>query len=320
MINHQKHHLFNLPVGLFNKISVILIVLTLYACSPDKKENETKHQLRILTTTGMIADAASRIAGNQAEVISLMGAGVDPHLYKATQGDLARLKNADLVLYNGSHLEGKMADILEKMARQKAVSAVSDGIPAEKLHRSAAFANNPDPHIWFDVALWSLAVQHISVQIQAADTANKAYYQANTQQYLSELKTLDSTIRQEISTIPAASRVLITAHDAFGYFGRAYNIEVRGLQGISTVSEFGLQDVTSLVNFIAERKIKAVFVESSVPQRSIEAVVEGCKGKNHAVAIGGTLYSDAMGAANTPEGTYIGMVRANLSTIVKALK
>jgi manganese/zinc/iron transport system substrate-binding protein len=304
----------------YKNLLFALAAVFLAACTQTTEQRNSSEKLEILATTGMIADAAQNIVGDKANVQALMGAGVDPHLYKATQGDLAKLQKADIVLYNGLHLEGKMAEIFEKISRQKTVVAAADGVVPEKFMRSAQFANNPDPHLWFDVAIWAQAVAHISKQIQAKDTANAAYYQQNTKKYLGELAHLDNSVRAQIATIPANSRVLVTAHDAFGYFGAAYKIEVRGLQGISTVSEFGLQDVTSLVNFICERKIKAVFVESSVPKRSIEAVIEGCRSKGHNVTIGGTLFSDAMGAAKTPEGTYIGMVQANVNTIVNALK
>ncbi|SFB71951.1 manganese/zinc/iron transport system substrate-binding protein [Flexibacter flexilis DSM 6793] len=277
-------------------------------------------KLRVLATTGMIADAAKNIVRDSAEVAALMGAGVDPHLYKATQSDLLKLTRADVVLYNGLHLEGKMAEVLEKLARQKTVVAVSDGIPRPMLNYSEAFGDHPDPHIWFDVQLWRMTVQEMSRKLQSTDTVHAAFYAANAAQYLAQLDSLDTWVKQEMNRIPPQARVLITAHDAFGYFGRAYRVEVKGLQGISTVSEFGLRDVADLVNFICERKIKAVFVESSVPPRAIEAVIEGCRDKGHEVRVGGTLFSDAMGAAGTPEGTYIGMVQANVRTIVQALR
>lgn len=297
--------------------AVLLCAFTACHVSGHKSHDS---QLRVLATTGMIADAAKNIVGDSAEVVALMGAGVDPHLYKATQSDLLKLTRADVVLYNGLHLEGKMAEVLEKLARQKTVVAVSDGIPRPMLNHSEAFGDHPDPHIWFDVRLWRMTVQEMSQKLQRTDSTHSAFYAANTAHYLAQLDSLDTWVKQEMNTIPPQARVLITAHDAFGYFGRAYHVEVKGLQGISTVSEFGLRDVADLVNFICERKIKAVFVESSVPPRAIEAVIQGCRDKGHTVNIGGTLYSDAMGAAGTPEGTYIGMVRANVRTIVQALR
>lgn len=285
---------------------------------------DTRHaadgKTRIVVTTGMIEDVVRRVVGDHAEVKGLMGPGVDPHLYKATQGDLALLSGADVVFYNGLHLEGKMVDALEKLGRSKPVVPVSRGIDTTRLRRPPEFQGNFDPHIWFDVKLWASAVRTIADEMKRFDTAHAAEYERNAVAYVARLDSLDSWVRAEIGTIPRDVRVLVTAHDAFGYFGRAYDIEVRGLQGISTVSEFGLADITSLVEMIATRKIKAVFVESSVPRRSIEAVVNGVRSKEHDVQIGGQLYSDAMGAAGTPDGTYIGMVSANVNTIVRALR
>jgi manganese/zinc/iron transport system substrate-binding protein len=301
-------------------IGICLLILSLQACSPDQKADKKNLKLQIVCTTGMIEDAARNISGDIAEVSAIMGPGVDPHLYKATQGDLTRLMEADIVFYNGLHLEGKMVDVFEKLSAQKPVFPVSKGIPGKKLRTAPQFADSHDPHIWFDVKLWMYAVKVMSEEIQKADPNNKALFMKNTARYLQKLDTLDKWIRAEIQTIPAKSRVLITAHDAFGYFGDAYGIEVKGLQGISTLSDFGLNDISSLVNLISERKIKAVFVETSVPKKSIEAVVAGCKSRGHQVAIGGTLYSDAMGAKGTFEGTYIGMVTSNVKTIVGALK
>lgn len=276
--------------------------------------------LKIVATTGMIGNALSEIAGERAQVNALMGPGVDPHLYKATQGDLRQLSDADLIFYNGLHLEGKMGEVLEKLARLKPVIAVAEGLPESELINSTDYADAYDPHIWFDVQRWAQAVAYAGQELARVDTANADYYLTRTQQYLRRLDTLDRYVSEQIATIPAEQRVLITAHDAFAYFGDAYQIEVRGLQGISTVSEYGLRDISELVNFIVERGIKAVFVESSVPRKSLEAVVEGAARRGHSVEIGGTLYSDAMGAAGTAAGTYPGMVRSNVETIVTALR
>ena len=288
------------------------------ACAGESEADDGK--LSITATTGMIADIARNVAGEHGTVEALMGPGVDPHLYKATQGDLARLTTADVVFYNGLHLEGKMVEVLEKLAGSRRVIAVADGVPESQLRSPPEFAGNHDPHLWFDVKIWGLAVRRVADELKKADEEHAADYERNATAYIARLDSLDAWVREQIATIPAERRVLVTAHDAFGYFGRAYDIEVRGLQGISTVSEFGLADVNSLVGLIVERKIKAVFVESSVPKRSIEAVVEGVRSRGHDVTIGGQLYSDAMGDAGTPEGTYIGMVSANVNTIVSALR
>jgi len=277
-------------------------------------------KLRIVTTTSMIKDAVVNIAGDKAEVIALMGPGVDPHLYKATQGDLQKLTDADIVFYNGLHLEGKMGEVLEKLGKQKPVVAVAQNIPDSLLREVPGFAGTHDPHIWFDVQLWKEAVKGISNFLIETDTTNKAFYEQRSLSYLTKLDSLHTAIQIKLKEIPEQQRILITAHDAFGYFGDAYGIKVRGLQGISTMSEFGLRDVTELVDFIISNKINAIFIESSVSPKSIEAIQEGCEKKGWNVKIGGSLYSDAMGTDGTPEGTYLGMVNANVNTIVSGLK
>ena len=304
----------------FNYISLLFICLVFLGCGVQSKENPLDSGIKIVTTTGMIADVVHNIVKDSANVIALMGSGVDPHLYKATQGDLKKLSEADLVFYNGLHLEGKMGEVLSKLGRTKSVVAVAEGLQQSRLRKVPEFDNNYDPHIWFDVQIWMEAVKYMRDQLKVAMPGSVAFLEENTDQYLQKLKELDSMVKARILEIPKESRVLITAHDAFGYFGNAYDIEVRGLQGISTLSEFGLKDVTDLVNFIADNKIKAVFVETSVSEKAIQAVVEGCRDKGHAVQIGGNLYSDAMGTTGTFEGTYVGMVTSNVNTIVSALK
>jgi manganese/zinc/iron transport system substrate-binding protein len=294
------------------------IILT--GCSQNESKQAKSGKYIIVTTTSIIADAVKNIVKDSAEVISLMGPGVDPHLYKATQGDLGRLTNADIIFYNGLHLEGKMGEVLEKLARQKKVVAVAGSIEKDRLINNSTFQGSFDPHVWFDVTLWKEVVNTINQTLMTVDTSRAEFYAQNAGDYLNLLDSLHLAVSQEIGSIPEPQRVLITAHDAFSYFGRAYNIEVKGLQGISTVAEYGLRDVSDLVNFIIERKIKSVFIESSVSERSIQAVVTGVNERGHKVTIGGSLYSDAMGPENTPEGTYIGMVHANVMTIVKGLK
>lgn len=274
----------------------------------------------ITATTGMVADLAVNIGGPHVQVEALMGPGVDPHLYKATQGDLEKLSRADLILYSGLHLEGKMVEIFERMGRRRPVLAVGEAVPEARRRRPAEFQGHFDPHVWFDVSLWALAADKVRDELVSFDPSHAEDYRRNAADYHARLDSLDAWCRQQIATIPREHRVLVTAHDAFGYFGRAYDIEVLGLQGISTVAEYGLQDLTRLVDLIVARRIPAVFVESSVPRRSVEALVKGCEERGHAVKIGGQLYSDALGAAGRPEGTYEGMVRANVSTIVLALR
>ncbi|MFT2007877.1 metal ABC transporter solute-binding protein, Zn/Mn family [Pontibacter sp. 13R65] len=306
----------------------LLLCMLLFCASwlPGCKQVDTRGQipagerLRVVTTTGILKDAVQHIVGDHADVEAIMGSGVDPHLYKATQGDLESVTEAHVIIYNGLHLEGKMGEVLERLSRFKSVVAAADGLQPADMRSSSDFPGSYDPHIWFDVALWQKVVQYLSEQLQQKDPAHAAQYQQNTAAYLQQLANLHQFARATISSIPEQQRILITAHDAFGYFGDAYGIQVRGLQGISTVSEFGLQDVSSLVNFIAANKIKAVFVESSVSPKAIEAVMAGVRQKGHEVKIGGTLFSDALGADDTPEGTYEGMVRYNVTTITSALK
>jgi manganese/zinc/iron transport system substrate-binding protein len=267
----------------------------------------------------MIGDAVKNIVKGNYEVITLMGPGVDPHLYKATQGDLKSLNRADIIVYNGLHLEGKMGEIFEKLSNRKHIIVASDAIPVERLINNTEFQGAHDPHLWFDVQLWSDVVLHINNEITAFNPELKQELFENALPYYENLLSLDKKVKDQIAQLDSNKRVLITAHDAFGYFGRAYGFEVKGLQGISTVSEYGLKDVSNLVNFISEREIKAVFVESSVSDRSLKAVTEGCKAKGHDVKIGGTLFSDAMGEETTEEGTYIGMVKYNVKTIVGSL-
>lgn len=303
------------------KSLLLLLAITVFISCTGKKEIPiANRKIKIVTTTGMIKDAVEHVTGDKADVIALMGPGVDPHLYKATQGDLEKLTSADIVFYNGLHLEGKMGEVFEKLGRLKPVIAVSKDIPEERLRTIPGFAGTHDPHIWFDVKLWEEAVKAVRGFMVQYDSASAGNYEKNAEAYLREMDSLHVSVKTQLQQIPESQRVLITAHDAFGYFGDAYGIEVRGLQGISTVSEFGLKDVTDLVNFIISRKIKAIFVETSVSQKSINAVVEGCNHKGWQVKIGGSLYSDAMGAAGTPSGNYLGMVSANVNTIVTALK
>ena len=279
-----------------------------------------KEPMRVLTTTGMIADIARNIGGERVKVQSLMGAGVDPHLYKAAPSDVEKLFSADVVFYNGLHLEGKMVEILERLSDQKPSVAVASRIPETELLKADATTDSHDPHIWFDVRKWIAASQMVRDTLKKFDATNAATYDKNAVAYETRLRVLDVYAKTQLATIPKSQRVLVTAHDAFRYFGRAYDVEVQGLQGISTASEVSLRDVQRIVGELSSRKIKAIFVESSVSSRSIEAVVQGARARGHNVKIGGSLYSDAMGAAGTPSGTYEGMVRHNVDTIVGALK
>lgn len=276
--------------------------------------------LEAVATTGIVADLVQAVGGEHVRVTALMGPGVDPHLYKASFGDTQKLGRADIVFYNGLHLEGKMIDILERMGRRKPTYAVTDAVPRHLLRQPPEFEGQYDPHIWFDVALWMYAVDGVRDVLAELDPEHRDAYEANAAAYRAELEALDRYVRERLADIPPRRRVLVTAHDAFGYFGDAYGVEVLGLQGISTATEYGLRDVQALVDTIVERGIKAVFVEASVSPRAIEAVVSGARAKGHTVSIGGTLYSDSLGDADTPAGTYVGMVRHNVDTIVEALR
>ena len=298
-----------------NKILFLFLIFA-FACGP-KEERQFPY---IVTTTGMIADAVKNIGGDSVAVEALMGPGVDPHLYKASQGDLSKLKDAAIIFYNGLHLEGKMGEVLEKLSRQKPVIPVTKSIPDSLLLTAEDYPDAYDPHVWFDLSLWSYVIEEIYRQLAEISPSRAPYYEKRLERYRKEVLDLHEEVKKEIASIPEKQRVLITAHDAFGYFGEAYDIEVKGLQGISTLSEYGLKDVTSLVDYITQRNIKAVFVETSVSDRSIRSVLEGAQGRGHELKIGGNLYSDAMGPEGSGAGTYIGMVKENVETIVNALK
>lgn len=301
------------------RLALLLLATSLLFISCDDNEENNNGMKKIVVTTNIIYDAVEFIAGEKNEVIGLMGAGVDPHLYKASQKDVLKLSSADMLVYNGLHLEGKMIDILEKMKRTTTVIAVSDGVDELSIIRSDEFAT-PDPHIWFDAMIWKQAITYFTDELIKWDPSNASHYFERKEKYLLELDQLNIYAKELLSEVHHSQRVLITAHDAFSYFGRAYDIEVYGLQGISTMSEFGLKDVSELVTFIIDRKIKAVFVESSVSEKALKSVIEGCEKQGHEVKIGGMLYSDAMGKRDGPEGTYKGMFSYNISTISKGLK
>jgi len=266
----------------------------------------------------MAADALRHLLPDSVEVIALMGPGVDPHLYKATSGDLQRILKADLIVYNGLHLEGRMGEALESAARNRPVVAMGELVDATLLMQ--ANENAADPHIWFDVNLWREAVTEL------ADTLGRIFperaddLRRRADQYADSLGQLDRWVRSETGRIPAAKRILVTAHDAFGYFGRAYAVEVRAVQGISTAAEPGLHDIQALVDYMSSKKVPALFVETSVPKRTVEAVLEGCKKRGHEARLGGELYSDAMGPVGSGADTYTGMIRHNVETYLQAMQ
>jgi manganese/zinc/iron transport system substrate-binding protein len=288
------------------------------ACAPPEPPEE-EGRLSVVTTIGMIRDVVQNVGGEHVRVVGLMGPGVDPHLYKASEGDVRRLFRADVVFYGGMHLEARMGEVLEEMGGRTRVAAVSEVIPADQRLSPPEFQGAYDPHVWFDVRLWAMTVDVVARTLSEADPAHARDFAASADRYRAQLAELDRYVREQARRVPAERRVLITAHDAFNYFGRAYGFQVRGLQGISTASEAGTADVQALAQFIASRRIPAIFVESSIPRRTIEAVQEAVAAQGFEVQIGGSLFSDAMGNPGTAEGTYIGMVRHNIDTIVGAL-
>lgn len=274
----------------------------------------------VLTTTGMIADAAKKIGQDRVDVKSLMGSGVDPHLYKPTRSDMALLSQADLVLYNGLLLEGKMQDVLIRLGTAgKKIVAVTREIKEKNLLSPAAFQGHEDPHVWMDPRTWVAIGSVVAAELTVLDPAGATEFSKNAAAWKAEVMALDGYCEKIMKTIPKETRVLVTAHDAFNYFGRRYGIEVMGIQGISTDSEAGVNDIQKLVTTLVKRRVPAVFVETTVADRNIRALIEGAKAQSHPVKLGGRLFSDAMGAADTYEGTYIGMIDHNATRIVQAL-
>ncbi len=298
---------------------LIPVLLLLAGCAASTEPTGTNGKLLVVATTGQIADAVRQVGGDLIDVRALMGPGVDPHLYTASEGDVALLENANIIFYNGLFLEAQMERILEQLGERKTAVPVAEAIPIEKRLASPIYEDEYDPHIWFDVGLWILVVQQIRDTLIAQDPDNTVTYTRNANAYEQELIDLHAYIQGRVNSVPKEHRVLITAHDAFNYFGQAYGFEVRGLQGISTATEASTADVQTLATFIADIQIPAIFVESSVPVRTVEAVQAAVEAKGFSVAIGGELFSDAMGDEGTPEGTYIGMVKHNIDTIVNAL-
>ncbi|MGB6269259.1 MAG: zinc ABC transporter substrate-binding protein [Olleya sp.] len=298
---------------------VILFVFTiLFNC---KNSNQDNGKLNVVTTTTMITDLVKNIGGEHINVNGLMGSGVDPHLYKASEGDVTKLVNADVIFYNGLHLEGKLVEVFEKMrSKTKTPIALGEVLDKSTLIGSDYFASNYDPHVWFNINYFKQFTKKITAVLIEKDSVNAENYKANGTTFLAKLDTLQKSISTKIETLPKEKRILVTAHDAFNYFGKNYGFEVVGLQGLSTATEAGVKDVQNLANFIIEKQVKAIFVESSVPKRTIEALQEAVKSKGFDVKIGGTLYSDALGSVGTVEGSYIGMFEYNVNTIVNALR
>ena len=274
----------------------------------------------IVATTGMVADLARNIAAERASVQQLIGSGVDPHLYKPTRTDIAALMAADVVIYNGLLLEGKMSDALIRVASTgKPVVAVTEQLEPEDLLEPESFAGHYDPHVWMDPQSWIAAATVVQQRLVVFDPAHAETYERNARSYIVQLDRLHTYAEQVLASVPPSQRVLVTAHDAFNYFGRRFHFEVVGIQGLSTESEAGVKDIERIVQLLVQKRIPAVFVESTVSERNIRALIEGASAQNHTVHIGGELFSDAMGAEATYEGSYIGMIDHNVTTIAKAL-
>lgn len=305
-------------------LPMLAIILT--SCGERSAENisETETQstssLTIVTTTGMITDPATQIAGDHATVSGLIGSGIDPHLYKPTRTDISKLSSADVVLYSGLMLEGRMTDAFVRIAGSGVtVRAVTELISEDTLLSPPEFAGHPDPHLWMDPTAWSKAVEVIAQTLMDADPQHADSYRNRANAYQSRLDALDSYADHVLSSVPESQRILVTAHDAFNYFGQRYDYQVVGIQGISTESEAGVRDIERIVNLIVENEVRAVFIETTVSERNIKALIAGAKARGHEVVIGGSLFSDAMGEPGTYEGTYIGMIDHNVTTIARAL-
>ncbi|MDO4754017.1 MAG: zinc ABC transporter substrate-binding protein [Bacillota bacterium] len=325
MSNYMKH---GLVAKVLAMVLVISLVFGMAACGTKDQGNTTSSaaqggdvkKISVVATTTFLADMAKVLVGDQVEVIPLMGVGIDPHQYKASAGDIEKLQNASIVLYHGLHLEGKMGDIFEGLTKQGKTIIV-----VEKAYENTdllADEDNPeifDPHVWFDVQLWKKAVKYVADQFSQVEGIDKAKVAEKLAAYEKELDELHKYVADRANEVESSKRVLITAHDAFRYFGRAYGFEVKGLQGISTDAEAGINDVTNLADFIVERKIKAIFVETSVPTKNIQSLQDAVKSKGEEVGLGGELYSDSLGDEASGHATYILTIKANIDTIVDAL-
>lgn len=298
------------------RLFMLLLILTLLASAAFVGAQDAP--INIVATTGMIADIVKNIGGEHVEVHQLMGPGVDPHLYRATDSDVDLLLDAEVIFYNGINLEARLTDIFEQIGEERPVVAVGEAIPEERLLTSTQY-DAPDPHVWMDVELWMIAAEAVRDTLIEFDPANEADYTANAETYLEALAELDAYVQEQIDRVPEEQRVLVTAHDAFQYFGHAYGMEVFAPQGISTETEAGIADIRRTIALIQERQIPAIFVETSVPPDVVEAIIAGVEDAGQTLEIGGSLYSDAMGEPDTDEGTYIGMIRHNVDTIVSAL-
>lgn len=310
---------FPLSLPLVSALGALLALLPA-AAGAGAPARKLEAPYKAVATTAMVKDLVARIAAPHGKVEGLMGEGVDPHLYKPTRDDVAKLLAADVVFYNGLLLEGRMTDTFLRVARRGTpVFAVTELLDERDLLEPDDLQGHTDPHVWMDVRAWTKAMEAVAQALTELDAAHGAAYRANAEAYAQELLRLDAYARRSLASIPEQQRVLITAHDAFNYFGRAYGLKVLGIQGISTESEAGVQDINRLVDRIVASRIPAIFVETSVSDKNVRAIVEGARTRGWKVAIGGTLFSDAMGAPGTYEGTYVGMIDHNVTVITRAL-
>jgi manganese/zinc/iron transport system substrate-binding protein len=302
-----------------------LILLFLAGCSSGGPPAFKGPPVRVTCTTTIVADLVARVGGERVQVETIMGPGVDPHRYQPAPSDIRKLESSHLVFFNGLHLEGKMTDTFEKSAGRIRAFAVTRGIPKEKLRAAEPGSEaHFDPHVWFDVMLWKSCIEVVREELTNLDSGGADLYARNAAAYEKELDALDTEIRGRLQTVTAPRRILVTSHDAFGYFGRAYGYEVRGLQGVSTASETGTTDVQNLARFLGEHRIPAVFTETSTPEGGLKSVLDVCRRdyKHGVKLVGGedALFSDALGEAGQPGGTYPGMIRHNVQVIVDALQ
>ena len=298
---------------------LLAMVAVLALGSGNGPARASESPIKIVTTIAQIGDAVTRIAGNRADVKVLMGEGVDPHLYRQTRSDVVALGAADIVFHNGLYLEAQMEDLLHELGSRKPVVALAEKLPDERLIAHADYENKFDPHVWMDPRLWSQVVEAARDSLIEFDPAGASVYQANAEPYLEELDRLSSYAEGVLGTVPADDRVIVSAHDAFGYFGQTYGYEVVGIQGLSTESEAGLSEIDAIVDLVSSREIAAIFIESSVSDRNVRAIVEGAAARGHDLSVGATLFSDAMGAPGSYQGTYVGMIDHNVTAITRAL-